>query len=221
MYPLLVLGWTILACAVNTKGKEKPIDTVPIVNEFTDVFPENLPGIPPSRAVDFGIELVPGTGPIFKAPYRMAPAQLIELKSQLQDLLYKCFIRPSVSPWSAPMLFVKKKDGPMRLCIDYKELNKRTVKNKYPLPRIEDLFDLLREATVFSKIDLRSGYHQIKIKNDDIPKTAFQTRYGHYEFVVMSFGLPNAPAVFMELMNRVFKECLDSFVIMFIDDILI
>ena len=119
------------------------------------------------------------------------------------------------------MLFVKKTDGSMRLCIDYRELNKRTIKNKYPLPRIEDLFNQLREATVFSKTDLRSRYHQIKIKNEDIPKIAFRTGYCHYEFVVMSFSLTNTPAVFMELMNRVFKECLDTFVIVFIDDILI
>ena len=185
------------------------------------MFPEDLSGTPPSRDVDFAIKLEPGTGPISKAPYRMAPAELKELKVQLQELLDKGFIRPSVSPWGAPVLFVKKKDGSMRLCVDYRELNKRTVKNRYPLPRIEDLFDQLREATVFSKIDLRSGYHQIKIKNEDVPKTVFRTRYGHYEFVVMSFGLTNAPAVFMELMNRVFKEYLDTFVIVFIDDILV
>ncbi|KAL4017044.1 hypothetical protein IC575_024718 [Cucumis melo] len=151
----------------------------------------------------------------------MAPAELKELKVQLQELLDKGFIRPSVSPWGAPVLFVKKKDGSMRLCIDYRELNKVTVKNRYPLPRIEDLFDQLQGATVFSKIDLRSGYHQLRIRDGDIPKTAFRSRYGHYEFVVMSFGLTNAPAVFMDLMNRVFKDFLDSFVIVFIDDILI
>ena len=151
----------------------------------------------------------------------MASAELKEFKSQLQDLLDKGFIRPSMSPWGAPLLFVKKKDGSMHLCIEYRELNKRTVKNKYPLHRIEDLFGQLRGAIVFSTIDLRSGYHQIKIKNEDIPKIAFWTRYGHYEFMVMSFGLTNAPAVVMELMNRVFKECLDSFAIVFIDDILI
>ncbi|KAA0036198.1 pol protein [Cucumis melo var. makuwa] len=151
----------------------------------------------------------------------MAPAELKELKVQLQELLDKGFIRPSVSPWGAPVLFVKKKDGSMRLCIDYRELNKVTVKNRYPLPRIDDLFDQLQGATVFSKIDLRSGYHQLRIKDEDVPKTAFRSRYGHCEFIVMSFGLTNAPAVFMDLMNRVFREFLDTFVIVFIDDILI
>ncbi|KAL4037930.1 hypothetical protein IC575_001532 [Cucumis melo] len=139
----------------------------------------------------------------------------------LQELLDKGFIRPSVSPWGAPVLFVKKKDGSMRLCIDYRELNKVTVKNRYPLPRIDDLFDQLQGATVFSKIDLRSGYHQLRIKDEDVPKTAFRSIYGHYEFIVMSFGLTNAPTVFMDLMNRVFREFLDTFVIVFIDDILI
>ncbi|KAL4017164.1 hypothetical protein IC575_024840 [Cucumis melo] len=137
-----------------------------------------------------------------------------------QELLDKGFIRPSVSPWGAPVLFVKKKDGSMRLCIDYRELNKVTVKNRYPLPRIDDLFDQLQGATVFSKIDLRSGYHQLRIKDEDVPRQDF-ARYGHYEFIVMSFGLTNAPAVFMDLMNRVFREFLDTFVIVFIDDILI
>ncbi|XP_063942643.1 uncharacterized protein LOC135150309 [Daucus carota subsp. sativus] len=159
--------------------------------------------------------------PISKAPYRMAPVEMKELAKQLQELLEKGVIRPSVSPWGAPVLFVKKKDGSMRLCIDYRELNKLTIKNKYPLPRIDDLFDQLKGAEYFSKIDLRSGYHQLKIKSEDIPKTAFRTRYGHYEFLVMAFGLTNAPAAFMDLMNRVFKKYLDKFVIVFIDDILI
>jgi len=192
-----------------------------VVQEFLDVFPSDLPGVPPDRDIDFAIDLEPGTKPISIPPYRMAPAELKELKDQLQDLLSKGFIRPSVSPWGAPVLFVKKKDGTMRMCIDYRQLNKVTVKNKYPLPRIDDLFDQLQGASLFSKIDLRSGYHQLKIRASDIPKTAFRTRYGHYEFLVMSFGLTNAPAAFMELMNGVFRPYIDSFVIVFIDDILV
>ena len=136
-------------------------------------------------------------------------------------MIEKGFIRPSHSPWGAPVLFVKKKDGSLRLCIDYRGLNKVTIKNKYPLPRIDDLFDQLAGSRVFSRIDLRSGYHQLKVRAEDIPKTAFRTRYGHYEFLVMSFGLTNAPAAFMELMNRVFHDYLDKFIIVFIDDILV
>jgi len=141
------------------------------------------------------------------------------LKSQLEELIQKHFIRPNVSPWGAPVLLVKKKDDNMRLCIDYRQLNKVTIKNKYPLPRIDDLLDQLKGVSVFSKIDLRSGYHQIRIKSSDVSKTAFKTRYGHYEFLVMSFGVTNAPAVFMDYMNRIFQPYLDQFVISFIDDI--
>ncbi|KAL0560351.1 hypothetical protein IC582_000752 [Cucumis melo] len=213
--------WGILASVVDTREADVSLSSEPVVRDYPDVFLEELPGLPPHREVEFAIELEPGTVPISRAPYRMAPPELKELKVQLQELLDKGFIRPSVSPWGAPVLFVKKKDGSMRLCIDYRELNKVTVKNKYPLPRIDDLFDQLQGATVFSKIDLRSGYHQLRIKDEDVPKTAFRSRYGHYEFIVMSFGLTNAPAVFMDLMNRVFREFLDTFVIVFIDDILI
>ncbi|GJR58979.1 putative reverse transcriptase domain-containing protein [Tanacetum coccineum] len=145
--------------------------------------------------IEFGIELIPGAEPISKAPYRMAPVELKELKEQLQEMLENGFIRPSVSPWGAPVLFVKKKDGSMRLCIDYRELNRITIRNRYPLPRIDDLFDQLQGAKYFSKIDLRSGYHQLRVREQDISKTAFRTRYGHYEFLVMPFGLTNAPAV--------------------------
>ena len=151
----------------------------------------------------------------------MAPTELRELKTQLQELLEKGYIRPSISPWGAPVLFVKKKDGTLRLCIDYWQLNRVTIKNKYPLPRVDDLFDQLQGARVFSKIDLRSRYHQLRIANADVPKTAFRTCYGHYEFLVMPFGLTNAPAVFMALMNKVFQPYLDRFVIVFIDDILV
>ncbi|GJV12188.1 putative reverse transcriptase domain-containing protein [Tanacetum coccineum] len=194
---------------------------IPIVREFPEVFPEDLPGLPPARQVEFQIDLVPGAAPVARAPYRLAPAEMQELSTQLQELSDRGFIRPSSSPWGAPVLFVKKKDGSFRMCIDYRELNKLTVKNRYPLPRIDDLFDQLQGSRVYSKIDPRSGYHQLRVHEEDISKTAFRTRYGHYEFQVMPFGLTNAPAIFMDLMNRVCKPYLDRFVIVFIDDILI
>lgn len=210
-----------LAHVVDTKKKGKEIKDIPEVCNFPDVFPEDLPGVPPVRQVEFRIDLVPGAAPVARAPYRLAPSEMQELSSQIQELLDKGFIRPSFSPWGAPILFVKKKDGSFRMCIDYRELNKLTIKNRYPLPRIDDLFDQLQGSCFYSKIDLRSGYHQLKVLEADVPKTAFRTRYGHYEFLVMPFGLTNAPAVFMDLMNRVCKPYLDKFVIVFIDDILI
>ncbi|GKA50756.1 putative reverse transcriptase domain-containing protein [Tanacetum coccineum] len=206
---------------VEDKSEKKRLEDVPIVRDFPKVFPEDLPGLPPTRQVEFQIDLVPGAAPVARAPYRLAPSEMKELSEQLKELSDKGFIRPSSSPWGAPVLFVKKKDGSFRMCIDYRELNKLTVKNRYPLPRIDDLFDQLQGSSVYSKIDLRSGYHQLRVREEDIPKTAFRTRYGHYEFQVMSFGLTNAPAVFMDLMNRVCKPYLDKFVIVFIDDILI
>ncbi|CAH9124286.1 unnamed protein product [Cuscuta epithymum] len=215
-------GCEVYLCMIKDLTTEDPtIDQIPVVNEFPDVFPEEIPGMPPEREVEFSIDLMPGTAPISKAPYRMAPKEMQELKEQLEELLGKGYIKPSVSPWGAPVLFVKKKDGSLRLCIDYRELNKATVKNKYMLPRIDDLFDQLKGASTFSKVDLRSGYHQVRIAEKDTPKTAFRTRYGHYEFTVMPFGLTNAPAVFMDLMNRVFRTYLDLFTIVFIDDILV
>ncbi|GJS95227.1 putative reverse transcriptase domain-containing protein [Tanacetum coccineum] len=203
------------------KSKEKQLEEVPIVQDFPEVFPEDLPSIPPTRQVEFQIDLIPGAAPVARAPYRLAPSEMKELSDQLKELSDKGFIRPSSSPWGAPVLFVKKKDGSFRMCIDYRELNKLTVKNRYPLPRIDDLFDQLQGSSIYSKIDLRSGYHQLRVREEDIPTIAFRTRYGHYEFQVMSFGLTNAPAVFMDLMNRVCKPYLDKFVIVFIDDILI
>jgi hypothetical protein len=200
---------------------ELPLKKILVVCEYADVFPDELPGMPPDRDIEFAIELQPGTTPISKRPYRMPPAELAELKKQLQELLDKGFIRPSTSPWRCPALFVNKKDESLRLCIDYRPLNTVTIKNKYPLPRIDVLFDQLVRAKVFSKIDLRSSYHQIKIRASDIPKTTFSTRYGLYEFLVMSFGLTNAPAYFMYLMNSVFMPELDKFVVVFIDDILV
>ncbi|GJW29927.1 putative reverse transcriptase domain-containing protein [Tanacetum coccineum] len=182
------------------KSKEKRLEDVPIVQDFPEVFPDGLPGIPPTRQVEFQIDLMPGVAPVARAPYRLAPFEMKELSDQLKELSNKGFIRPSSSPWGAPVLFVKKKDGSFRMCIDYRELIKLAVKNRYPLPRIDDLFDQLQGSSVYSKIDLRSGYHQLR---------------------VMPFGFTNAPAVFMDLINRVCKAYLDKFVIVFIDDILI
>ncbi|XP_031127569.1 uncharacterized protein LOC116029662, partial [Ipomoea triloba] len=215
-------GCEVYLCLVQDAEIEEPeINQIPVVREFPDVFLEDLTEMPPEREVEFTIDLAPGTAPISKAPYRMAPKEMEELKAQLAELLEKGFIRPSVSPWVAPVLFVKKKDGSLRLCIDYRELNRVTVKNRYPLPRIDDLFDQLRGAGVFSKIDLRSGYHQVRVAEQDISKTAFRTRYGHYEFTVMPFGVTNAPGTFMDLMNRIFLPYLDKFIVVFIDDILV
>ncbi|WVZ70782.1 LOW QUALITY PROTEIN: hypothetical protein U9M48_019422 [Paspalum notatum var. saurae] len=177
--------------------------------------------MPPDREVEFLIELLPGTAPIAKRQYRVAPKEQESIKENIDELLGKGFIQPSSSPWAFPVLFVDKKDGSRRMCVDYRALNDVTIKNKYPLPRIDDLFDQLQGACVFSKIDLRSGYQQMKIRPSDIPKTAFITRFGLYEYTVMSFGLTNAPAYFMNLMNKVFMEYLDKFVVVFIDDILI
>ena len=219
---LLEKGSEAYLATINIKGsdKEADLDTIPVVAEYTDVF-EPFTGPPPTRGDAFTIELEPGTAPVSKAPYRLAPAEMAELKKQLEDLMDKGFIRPSSSPWGAPVLFVKKKDRSFRLCIDYRGLNKVTINNKYPLPRFDELLDQLQGASWFSKIDLASGYHQISIAEEDVRKTAFRTRYGDYEFVVMPFGLTNAPAAFMKLMNTVFQEYLDKYVIVFIDDILV
>ncbi|GKB75461.1 putative reverse transcriptase domain-containing protein [Tanacetum coccineum] len=199
----LLKGHHVFLAHVTTKetedkSGEKRLEDVPIVRDFQKVFPENS-----------------------RAPYRLAPSKIKELSEQLQELSDKGFIRPSSSSWGAPVLFVKKKDGSFRMCIEYQELNKLTVKNRYPLPRIDDLLDQLQGSSVYSKIDLRSGYHQLRVREEDIPKTTFRTQYGHYEFQVMPFSLTNAPVVFMDLMNRVCKPYLDKFVIVFIDDILI
>ncbi|GJT18963.1 putative reverse transcriptase domain-containing protein [Tanacetum coccineum] len=170
------------------KSEGKRLEDVPIVRDFPEVFPEDLPGIPPARQVEFQIDLVPGAAPVARAPYRLAPSEMKELAEQLQELSDKGFIRPSSSPWGAPVLFVKKKDGSFRMCIDYRELNKLTVKNRYPLPRIDDLFDQLQGSSVYSKINLRSGYHQLRVREEDIPKTACWTALmGHYGISVNAF----------------------------------
>ncbi|GJY53858.1 putative reverse transcriptase domain-containing protein [Tanacetum coccineum] len=213
--------WKASKALMNAKVDEPRISNIPVVRGFTDVFPEDLSGLPLQRQVEFRIDLVPGATLVAKSPYRLAPSEMQELSEQLQELQAKGFIRPSHSLWVAPVLFVKKKDGSFHMCIDYRELNKITIKNRYPHPRIDDLFDQLQGACYFSKINLRSGYHQLRVHEDDISKTAFRMRYGHFEFTVMPFRLTNAPAVFMDLMNRVCKPYLDKFVIVFIDDNLI
>jgi hypothetical protein len=200
---------------------ERRLEDIHVVREFSDVFPDDLSGMPPKRAIKFKIELQSDTAPISKAPYKMSQEELAELKIQLKDLLDKGFIRPSSPPWGCSTLFVSKKDKCLRLCVDYRPLNAVTIKNKYPLPRIDILFDQLAGAQVFSMIDLRSGYHQIKIRDEDIPKMTFSTRYRVYEYLVMSFGLTNAPTHFIYLMNSVFMPELDKFVVVFIDDILV
>ncbi|GJR95186.1 putative reverse transcriptase domain-containing protein [Tanacetum coccineum] len=213
--------WKATKSLMNAKVDEPKISDIPMVRDFTDVFLEDLSGLPTQRQVEFHIDLVPRSTPVAMSPYCLAPSEMQELSRQIQELQDMGFIRPSHSPWGAPMLFVKKKDGSFHMCIDYRELNKITIKNRYPLLRIDDLFDQLQGACYFSKIDLWSGYHQLRVYDDDTPKTTFRTRYGHFEFIVMPFGLTNAPTVFMDLMNRVCKPYLDKFVIVFIDDILI
>jgi hypothetical protein len=206
--------------AIDSKEADS-LETIKVVSEFLDVFPKDLPGMPPEQKVEFAIKLLPGTALISKRAYRVSGPELVELKKQINELSEKGYIRPGTSPWAAPILFVEKKDGTRRMCIDYRAVYEVTIKNKCPFPRIEDLFDQLRGASVFSKLDLRSGYHQLRIRPLDIPKMAFITKYGLYEFTVMSFGLTNAPAFFMNLMNSVFMDYLDKFVVVFIDDILI
>ncbi|GKE09947.1 putative reverse transcriptase domain-containing protein, partial [Tanacetum coccineum] len=198
-----------------------PDGKIVVVRDFPEVFPDDLYGLLHIHEIEFRIELTPGATPVAKSSYRLALSELEELLGQLKELQDKGFIRSSSSPWGTPVLFVKKKDGSFRMCIDYRELNKLTVKNRYPLPRIDDIFDQLQGSQFFSKIDLRSRYHQLRVHEDDISKTTFRTRYGHFEFTVMPFGLTNAPEIFMDLMNRVCSLYLDKFVIVFIDDILI
>jgi hypothetical protein len=201
--------------------KVTSLEEILVVQEYPDVFPEELLDMPPESDIEFLIELLPRTTPISKRPYRMPVNELVELKKQLAELQATGSIRPSSSPCGSPVLFVEKKDGTQWMCVDYRSLNEVTIKNKYPLPRIEDLFDQMKGTSVFSKIDLRSGYHQLKIWESDIPKTAFCTRYGLYEYTVMSFGLTNVSTYFMYLMNKVFMEYLDKFVVVFIDDIVV
>ena len=211
---------------LNGLQDENPATTAPearsIMEDYSDVFPESLPKtLPPRRIIDHEIKLEPGHAPPSRPTYRLSLPEMDELKKQLGELMEQGFIRPSTSPYGAPILFVRKKDGSLRMCVDYRALNKITIKNRYPLPRIDELLDRLHGAKFFSKLDLMSGYHQVRIAEDDTPKTAFRTRYGHFEFRVLPFGLTNAPATFMRLMNDIYRPFLDDFVIIYLDDILI
>ncbi|GJS08713.1 putative reverse transcriptase domain-containing protein [Tanacetum coccineum] len=190
---------------MSAKANERKQEEIVVVRDFPEVFLDDLSGLPPTQEIKFRIELIPGATPVAKSPYHLAPSELEELSGQLKELQDKGFIRPSSSPWGAPVLFVKKKDGSFRMCIDYRELNKLIVKNRYPLPRIADLFDQL-QGSQFLKIDLRSGYHQLRVHEDDIPKTAFRTRYRHFEFTIMPFGLANAPAMFIKNFSKIAKS---------------
>ncbi|KAG7674175.1 hypothetical protein KSW81_006007 [Nannochloris sp. 'desiccata'] len=193
-----------------------------IMKDYEDVFPDNLPpGLPPERSVDHRIELEPGAQPTSRPDYKKSLPEYDEMQRQINEMLENGEIQPSVSPYGSPVLFVKKQDGSLRMCIDYRALNKQTVKNRYPLPRIEEMLDRLGKAKYFTKLDLRSGYYQIRVAKEDIYKTAFSTRYGHYEFLVMPFGLTNAPATFQTLMNDIFRTSLDKFIMVYLDDILI
>ena len=188
----------LFACFVDDDKTQK---NMVVVQEFVDVFPDEILGLPPKREIEFAIDLIPGAGLMSITPYRKAPTELAKLKKQLEDLLEKQFIRPSVSSWGAPVLLIKKKYGSSRLCIHYRQLNKLTIKNKYPLTRIDDLLDQLHGVVIFSKIHLRSGYHQILVKAEDVQKTTFISRYDHYEFLVVPFGVTNVAAIFMDYLN--------------------
>lgn len=201
---------------------DMPKEVAAVLEEFKDVSPAELPKkLPPRREINHEIELEPVTKPPVMGAYRMAPPELAELRRQLKELLNAGFIRPSKDPFGAPVLFQKKKDGSLRMCIDYRALNKITVKNKYPIPLIADLFDQLGHARYFSKLDIRSRYYQVHIAKGDEPKTACVTRYGSYEFLVMPFGLTNAPATFCTLMNKLFHPYLDRFLVVYLDDIVV
>ncbi|MCO5561094.1 hypothetical protein L7F22_014715 [Adiantum nelumboides] len=193
-----------------------------LLTEYSDVFSSDLPrGLPPTSDVQHRIDVLSGTKPVSKSPYRLSASEAKEVESQLADYLARGFIRLRTSPWASPVLLVKKKDGSMRMCVDYRGLNAITIKNTYPLPRVDELFDQLHGARYFTKIDLRSGYNQVRILSEDISKTAFRTRFGHFEFLVMPFGLTNAPATFMTLMDSVLQSYLGKFTVVFLDDILI
>ncbi|GJP78049.1 hypothetical protein CLOP_g8378, partial [Closterium sp. NIES-67] len=226
--PVLEFAYNNATLAIKTdnishkKASEPPEKIKELLKEFQDILPDDLPNeLPPYRTHQHEIVEEPGSKPTFRAPYRLSPTELTDMKKQIEYLLAKGLIRPSTPPYGAPVLFTPKPDGSLRMCIDYRALNKQTIKNKYPIPRIDDLLDQLRGATVFSKLDLRSGYWQIRMADNSIHKTAFRTRYGSYEYLVMPFGLTNAPAMFQAEMNHILRPLLDECVVAYLDDILI
>jgi len=201
---------------------EMPSGLKSVVLKYKDVFPDEIPGgLPPDRGVGHSIPTIPGEQPPWKGMYRLSPLEHEEVVKQITQLLKNGWIEPSVSPYGAPILFVAKKGGGLRMCVDYRALNKITIKNRYPLPRIDDLFDCLQGAKYFTSIDLAQGYHQIRIPPEDVPKTAFRTPIGHFQYKVLSFGLTNAPATFQTAMNRMLSPYLRNFVLVYLDDILI
>jgi len=214
-----------LATIVDEKADycgEVPKEIVSVLQQFEDVMsPQLLKKLPPRRAIDHRIELVPGTKPSSQAPYRMLPMELAKLRKQLEELIDAGFVRPSKAPYGALVLFQNKADGSLRMCMDYRALNKVTIKNKYLVPLIQDLMDRLSGASIFTKLDLRSGYWQVQVADGDEHKTTCVTRYGSYEFLVMPFDLTNAPATFCNLMNDVLYDFLDNFVVVYLDDIVI
>ncbi|KAE8768990.1 polyprotein [Hordeum vulgare] len=211
---------TIRLYSLNEKGEISPISQVPVICEYEDIFPEELPGMPPHRLVKFVIELEPGTELVCKWPYKLGPEEPKELKEQLDEQDRLGLIRPSSSPWGCGVFFVNKNDGMDQLCIDYRPLNKKTIRNKYPLPNINELFEQLKGAKIFSKLDLRMGYHQIRIREEDIPRTAFRTSFGSFDYTVMSSGLANAPMTFPWMVNYIFSPFKNEFVLVYLDDIL-
>ncbi|CAI7836790.1 unnamed protein product, partial [Closterium sp. NIES-53] len=192
-----------------------------LAEDFKEVFEPIPDGLPPDRAVGHTIPVEPGNAPSFRPLYRLCPAEYEEAKQQIEDYMKKGWIEHSASPYGAPILFVNKKGGGLRMCIDYRALNNITIKNIYPLPHIEDLFYRLQGAQWFSALDLAQGYHQLRITNDDVPKTAFCTPFGHFQWRVLSFDLTNAPASFQRAMNDVFREAIGHFFLVYLDDILV
>ena len=193
----------------------------PLVKEYDDIFQAIPPRLPPMREMAYTIPLEDGNKPLFRPIYRLSPLEIEEAKKQIKEYIHKGWIEPSSSPNGSPILFVKKKDGGLRMVIDYRALNKLTIKNRYPLPRIDDLFDQLADSCVFSSLDLSQGYHQIRILEEDVPKTTFRVPFGHYQFKVLSFGLTNALTTFLSVINRIFHQYLRKFVLVYLDDILV